>query len=294
MNNIVAFVSVIFPNNLKYFDSFLESLDKQTFKKFDLLLFNDGCANDDLLKRLQKYNLRFEIKNPKSKIPVLIRSEILNYIKEAKYELIVFGDTDDMFSKNRIFESYKMIKEKSYDIVFNDLSIINDAGNIKHRNFWNERFVNGKLKVDFDFLSNYNVLGLGNSAMRTHILKGFVLKIDISIPAFDWILFLQLFNITPKLLVGFSNEETFYRQHDQNTLGLSNKIGRESLKKLYNIKSKVYDFCKLHGIRICEKKVVEHERFGELILNDNNHLDNHLDKINTNKNKLFWFEEVTL
>ena len=292
--NTVAFISVIFPNNLKYFNSFLESLSKQSFIKFDLLLFNDGCDENDLFRELEQFDLEFKIFAPKSDIPVIIRSEIINYLKGSGYELLIFGDTDDTFSENRIWKSQEMITKEDYDIVFNDLSIIDNKGKIKCRSIWNQRFIENKIKVDFDFLSRYNVLGLGNTSIKTLVLEGFILKTDTSIPVFDWIMFLQLLNFTPELKIGFSKEETFYRQHNQNTLGLSNQINQSMLEKSYDVKSRVYDFCNLHNIELSAGNFAEHKKFKELILNDAKQMKAYLERINNSKNELFWFEEVTL
>lgn len=43
--------SVVFPQSMRYFESFIKSIDMQTNKNFDFLLVNDGVD-------LKKYDLR--------------------------------------------------------------------------------------------------------------------------------------------------------------------------------------------------------------------------------------------
>ena len=55
----VCVVTTIFPDNLNFFQDFLDGLSCQTYWNFDLIIYNDGCNHDELVKKLHGFN--FEI-----------------------------------------------------------------------------------------------------------------------------------------------------------------------------------------------------------------------------------------
>jgi hypothetical protein len=99
MKKICVF-SVIFPANLIYFNDFLESINDQDCKDFDIVLFNDGVQNLEAYTEKFK-SLEFKI-YPVSGTPAKIREQAIELLANSTYEKIIFSDTDDYFSSNRI------------------------------------------------------------------------------------------------------------------------------------------------------------------------------------------------
>ena len=124
---MIVFLSVIFPNNLVYFNDFLDSLNRQTFKEFSLILFNDGCEIEILKKYLNHFNIKFNIINVNSISPVQIRNLMINYVIENDITLWELSQTKTPFSKeivkNYLETSQGDIKErKQLRLVITSLS----------------------------------------------------------------------------------------------------------------------------------------------------------------------------
>lgn len=289
MNSIV-FVSVVFQDNLKFLDAFLISLQNQTKTFFDLLLINDQCSTEVLHKHLSKTGIRYNIVNATIATPSEIRLEMFEILRNSDYDLIVFGDSDDTFSSNRVEMSSRELIDGKADVVFNDITLVNSNNKVIKNNMWTKRLEN--LEIDYDILVQKNMLGLGNTAIKKELLS-LKFENDNSIPAFDWIFYLQLLNEHKELNIKFVKGETYYRQHGSNTLGLKQKHTMASVKKTYEIKKNVYSFCKKRGFKNIDNKLEQLRLFKRKILNDKKGLKDHIDALNK-RDDLFWFEETTI
>lgn len=286
----IVVAAVIFPANLDFFEDFLQSMNCQTEKNFDLVLFNDGCDYSELKRYLKPFEgLRYRIVDATKKNPSEIRVELIEYLKSEDYEIIVFADTDDYFSENRVALSLKEIEDNA-DIVVNDLSLVSREGKLIQDRVWKRRLPN--LKLDLDFLLAQNVLGLGNTAIRAKLLQ-FEVEVDGSINFFDWIFYLQVFFNAKNLKCAVIGATTFYRQHELNTLGLGAEITRDRLEKLWNIRGRIYSFAQKLNIPNIESHLANHSAFKKEVLDDEQRLKNYILKVNNIEN-LFWFEEINL
>lgn len=284
----IAVASVIFPSNLRFFDVFLNSLSQQTENNFDLILFNDGCNHIELKKHLRTFNdISCRIIDIENKTPSEIRVELIEYIRLAGYRIIVFADTDDYFSNNRIELSVKAINEGA-NIVVNDLSAVTEEGSLIKERIWRNRL--HEVEIDLKFLLRQNVLGLSNTAITKDLLT-FDIQVDKKLNLFDWIFYLQIFNLGKKVECRFIDATTYYRQHFANTLGLKTKYTKEGLVNLWEIKGKVYAFAQKLKFPFLQKYILEHERFKREVLDDYEGLKSHILQLNKIEN-LFWFEEI--
>ncbi|TGK30939.1 glycosyltransferase family 2 protein [Leptospira gomenensis] len=228
--NTVAFFSVIFPNNIKFFEYFIDSLTKQSYSKFDLVLVNDGCESLD----------RILASFPEEKLVLLscdgtpagIREFGLNYLRSSGYEYAIFGDTDDTFSENRVEAALDLLESRH--LVVNDIDLTDVDGKKKNESYIGKRF--GK---SFDFtqgsLENYNFAGLGNSAMRLSGLPA--VKIPPDLLAVDWFFFTKYWSGEASFT---SEAKTFYRQYGANSVGLGT-VSEESVLRSLNVKLKHYE-----------------------------------------------------
>ena len=209
----VCVFSVIFPANLAYFDDYLVSLNNQDFKNFDIVLLNDGVKNlNSILDNYKK--LEFKI-YPVKGSPAEIRQKGIEILSDSDYEKIIFADTDDYFSVNRISMSLQLLE--SYDVAVNDVSLVTEDKVV-----FGENYISHSLKdnttFDYNYLINKNILGLSNTAINRNILSK--VKIDSEIVAVDWFLF-TVWLVKRKTVCVFSNKAiTFYRQHSANTAGM--------------------------------------------------------------------------
>ena len=218
-----AFLTTVFPSCKQYLDDFFKSLSNQTDSDFDVIVIND-CLEDFIffIKKYKKLNI-IEIKSSKS--PIQNRIKGLNHILDDNYSNLIFGDSDDYFSENRVSVSKEILTKN--DIAVNDLVL------------FDEKFKTESIFKDIKFLKHdlvhRNIFGLSNTAIRTKILKNLSLEPEVEIVAYDWYLFsLLVFN---DFSFKFSSEtNSFYRQYSSNTLGISFKLDENSLQNLVRIK----------------------------------------------------------
>lgn len=255
----------------KYLDDFFVSLGNQSYKDFDLIIINDGYENiQDLVREYSCLNI-IELKS--SGTPSKNRECGINYVKDNKYDILIFGDSDDYFSPNRVFTSIE--KLSLCDVVVNDFTLIDDEGVISPC-YLSKRLKNN-CKIDLEYIKDKNIFGMTNTSVNTSVLGD--ICFDENLVAVDWYLFSIL------LLEGneaiFTNETvTYYRQYSGNTIGLSS-LSDEMVLKSLNVKLKHYELMKK-----------ESNCFDDLY-NEMLGLKNNIEKLSLQKNNnLFWWEEI--
>jgi len=104
-------------NASKYVDDTIQSILKQTYKNFELIIVDD-CSSDDTFFKLKKYQFsNSKIRIFKTKKNSLTASLPRNLaLKKAKFDIICFVDHDDIWEKNKLHEQIKLIKKN--DIIF--------------------------------------------------------------------------------------------------------------------------------------------------------------------------------
>ena len=231
MNEQIAFLTTIFPMKEEYLYDFFNSLNNQTFKDFDLVVLNDNYPNFDLIRKQFK-SLRIK-EIMVSDTPLRNRQYGLDFVKASNYDIIIFGDSDDYFSRNRVEVTVK--KLKSYDMVVNDLSVFNADGVYEEKYFSNR--IKNNAEITIEVIKDKNIFGMSNTALRVKHMGN--IFYDPELIALDWYIFsLALLNSG---LAIFTNEaETFYRQHDKNTVGIG-RLNKETFRRGVGIKLKHYE-----------------------------------------------------
>lgn len=212
----IAFLTTIFPMKESFITDFLESLSNQTYDKFDIIVVNDGFKNfNNIAKRYPNLNIK-EILS--SNTPAKNRENGINYVISSDYDVLIFGDSDDYFSQNRVEKTIELLEET--DIVVNDLSLFGENG--IYENLYISNRIPNNFLVTYDYIKDKNIFGLSNTALNLKILNNF--SIDADIIAVDWYLYKKLLKEENRAI--FTNEcVTYYRQYDDNTTGLENKNG---------------------------------------------------------------------
>ena len=197
--------------NERFLIDFFDSLSRQTYDKFDVVVVNDGYDNfNDIKKKYQKLSI---VELPYSKTVAKNREYGINYCIDEKYDVIVFGDSDDYFSDNRVEKSIEFLS--NHDIVVNDLTLFDNTGIVEHKYISNR--VNNKSIIHFNFIKDKNIFGMSNTAINLNILDK--VAFDKSLVAVDWFMFKNLLKLDYKAI--FTNETiSYYRQYSGNTIGL--------------------------------------------------------------------------
>ena len=268
-NMKIAFLTTIFPMKSELLYNFFDSLKIQTYKKFDVIVVNDNYNDFETLQTNYEVFLNI-IELKYSNTPVKNREFGINYCIKNKYDILIFGDSDDYFDKNRIKKSIELLKIS--DIVVNDLSLFDESG-VYEEKYISNRIENNSI-IDVEFIRDKNIFGLSNTAILLKNLTKVSLSNDLV--AVDWYLFTLLLLDNTKAI--FTNETvSYYRQYDANTVGLkeldleSLRIGVEVKKKHYKILKKVTnkyndEIDRLENIKLeVTSKKIENPLWWELI-----------------------------
>jgi hypothetical protein len=210
MSNI-AFLTTVFPQNEEFLKDFFESLSRQTFRDFDLVIINNNLKNLNYYKNVYS---KLRIIDINSSGSIAKNRELgINYCIEKKYDVLIFGDSDDYFKNNRVEKSLELLKKK--EVIVNDLSIFNKYG------VYEKKYLSNRLKnldiIDYEFIKDKNIFGMSNTAIKLKNISKVIF--DDNIIPIDWFFFRAILKQGLKAL--FTNEtETFYRQHKNNTVGL--------------------------------------------------------------------------
>ncbi|WP_299672231.1 glycosyltransferase family A protein [uncultured Polaribacter sp.] len=266
-------LTTVFPLSVKFLDEFLNSLKLQTDKDFDLLVVNDGVANfKDLIKEYRQINI-IEIVSEKS--IVQNRKTGIEAVMKLNYEFLIFGDSDDYFEMNRVALSKKLLKK--YDIVVNDLTLFDKKG-IYCKSYYSKR-IDDLFEINLEFIKNKNILGLSNTAVRTESIGD--LDFCKNLVALDWYFFSKLL-FKNKTAVYTNQTQTYYRQYQDNTVGLGDN-SMNSIKKAIKVKKIHYQ---------CMTIISD---FFDKLLCEINYLEVNIENVDfekdkTNQSNLLWWE----
>jgi hypothetical protein len=209
----LAVVTYLYPAATRFVPGFLANLAQQDGTEFDLLVFNDGVAEVELLFRDSP--VRYSVFSLVGNIAE-IRCRSFGILSGLLYDGFVFQDVDDWMTSNRVSVSSSLLGR--YPLVCNDLALADEGKNIVCDSTWSQRLPDG-FTFDHRFLLDKNIAGLGNSSVTRNWLQRGIQVSDLPV-AVDWFLFYQLMYESQSKAVFTSSCKTLYRQHAQNTAGM--------------------------------------------------------------------------
>lgn len=120
-------VSIILPtyNNMDTIFNTIKSVMDQSYKRWELIIVDDGSdrSNEILLSQISSLNNKIKIYKNEHKGAAVARNE---GIKRAKGKYIAFIDADDKFSKNFIAEGVKKLETYHADVAIYDYYRVSD------------------------------------------------------------------------------------------------------------------------------------------------------------------------
>lgn len=207
----------------KYFNSLVNSLNKQSVSNFEVIIFNDDVSAP--IGYFNKLKVKYQIFNLLKDSPSGIRFQGFKILKNLNFDIVIFQDCDDELSSSRV--KYVTLLAKRYHIIVNDLDLIDASSNVYELRIWQNRFSNKSI-FNFSDMTNYNFVGLGNTTIHKYLLDFFPSRPKVDILALDWYIFYSVLKST--LITGFftSTCSTKYRQHSNNEIGIAdiNKLNR--------------------------------------------------------------------
>lgn len=279
--NEICVISAIFPANAPYFGDFFRSYAAQTRRDFDLVLFNDGVA-PAALERWRHFGLETRVVSvPRGKSPAEVRAFMIAWVLGAPYRFVVFADSDDSCTPNRVEDAVAQLAEATF--VFHDMNLVDADHELLAPAYWRTRLRHGET-IGLSFLREKNALGFGNSAARREALLP--VAIPAGLRAADWFYFHTLLHdhaarFTTKSLVN-------YRQHARNLSGL----GPLTVARLHDI----CEVKRMHyrhlppGDRALAEVAARHEAFCRKISGDARFAARYVAEWNERGIHDFWWE----
>ena len=131
MNNKEDLVSIIVPvyNAEKFIHDTIKTVQKQIYKKWELLLVND-CSTDNSVNIIQEYgkeDKRIKLINlEKNSGAALARNA---GIENANGRYIAFLDADDLWNEQKLEKQINFMKKNEYEFTFTGYEFADENGN---------------------------------------------------------------------------------------------------------------------------------------------------------------------
>ena len=284
IHNKVAVVGVVHPGVVSFIDDYLLSLEKQTCRKFDLLIANDNVSNmQSIMKDTSLVWASFNVTGS----PASIRRALICKALELNYEILIFTDCDDYFKENRIEENITLLENAS--IVVNDLDIVSQEKEKKFTGYFSQRFKEGQDIFARDILKG-NLMGFTNTSARSDVFEDSSFLISGDAVAFDWYLWTSVFNR------GYSAKftektKTSYRIYEGNTAGLPQEINETSMRKGVEIKLQHYTLVSSQGEHYEQLK--KEFQQAQALINEVEWRNEYLKELNSHAVKApLWWENI--
>ena len=228
---------MIYSEVLSFFEDYVKSICEQTVDYFYLLLINDGIHNDEDLsfveKTLQRLAGRYIIvEGGEQYTPVQLRIQLMLEAKKRQAEILIIGDSDDLFARNRVEKTVMtFVFDRECTFVYNELCRFDGT----------KAMPNLPDKVDdVHQILEANFLGLSNTALRlTNLDEELILSFsECNSFVFDWYLYSRL------LIEGYTGSFcketcTYYRIYGDNVAGLP-EINNNIIRKEIEVKNTHY------------------------------------------------------
>lgn len=238
IKNNSCVVTFLYPKSEKFIKQFVNCLERQTYKKFDVLFFCDNYNFSDLNFKI---NLKHKCYNVSGTIPQ-IRQKSIKKLNSLSYKKIFFCDSDDLFKSNRIKILNDLLNKNK--IVFNDIDCFNKHKLVK-KNFFSYFFKNNQ-KINYKHLYHENFLGFSNTALKTEILKKIKLpKLSKKITIYDWYFWSIMLK---KNKACFTNKtKTYYKTLSSSFTCLPIKLTKKYLVNSIFVKYNFYKIMQKEG-----------------------------------------------
>jgi len=168
------FISIVLCcyNDYKFIKSSIESVLKQTYKKYELIIVDDG-SNDktkNIINKIKKKDDRIRIISNDYNIGL---TKSLNIgIKHAKYDWIARIDSDDLWDEKKLLKQvYFINKINNLVIIASDWCKINEFGQVLDKNFSNIHTLEEKIMKNISTLSHSTVIFNKHKAIEAGLYR---------------------------------------------------------------------------------------------------------------------------
>lgn len=139
-------------NTSKYLKKCLDSLVKQTFKDFEIIIVNDGSTDNskDIISKYESKHRNIKVINEENQGLSMARN---NGVKKASGKYIIFIDSDDYVEKDLL----KQIDNEIEDVDVLRYQVITEDENGENKKTYNEEAFDTMKGYDaFKYIANYH------------------------------------------------------------------------------------------------------------------------------------------
>ena len=221
----LALMTVVYPKSLSHAAKFIESINNQKLKDFNLIIINDN--NTKVAQKICQ-NVQVETKIINSnKSKILNRIFGLKYVLKKKYDLVSLIDFDDYISSNYIKEVRNFFLKKKKPNLFSNLLTLED------------KMLQNKNIIRINDIIDDNLIGYGTLSISRKYINKFISIANIKVNIFDWF-FALVYLIENKKIYINKKSKIIYNNSDSSTFKKFRKLDKTNVLKVLNIKKKLY------------------------------------------------------
>ncbi|MCS6874696.1 MAG: glycosyltransferase family 2 protein [Pyrinomonadaceae bacterium] len=231
-------VSIVIPvyNSADFIAGTLDSVLRQTFKNYEIIVVNDGSTDTEKLERvLEPYMDKIIYIKQKNRGAASARNTA---IKNSKSGYIAFLDSDDIWFPEYLEWQMKFIKERNYDLVYCDAMLFGNLKNKKFRTYMQECPSEGEVTTESLLSGRVNLITSGTLAKKNVLVKAGLFDENLT-SAFpeDFDLWFRLLKQGAK--IGYQKKVLLkYRMRETGLTGSELQKAKRSLKSFEMIASK--------------------------------------------------------
>ncbi|AZN77302.1 hypothetical protein CXB72_09325 [Lactobacillus acidophilus] len=228
-------ISIIIPvyNAEKTIKRCIESLLKQTYKYFQIIIVDDGSIDKtaEILKEYKSINNIIIIKQP-NRGPSIARNKGLKYA-DTKY--VAFVDADDYVEDDFLSILLNGYCYKNIDLSVIGYNELDENNNLIDKSIYTKRIMNSSDYIAYTFKSNGPKGYMWNKLWKKDIIKRFDIKFNANISMAEDLLFcIEYLVHVNKIYISNSNSYNYMQSAYSLSNGISLKIKDNHSKKRFS------------------------------------------------------------
>lgn len=239
-------------NGKEYIEEQINSILKQTYKNIELIISDDNSNDEtiDIIEKIREKDKRIEIFKSESTQGILKNfNKLINIAKTKKYDYIMLSDQDDVWKKDKVEKSLKLILEIEQKksllpiLVYTNLELVDK----------NLKKLEMKIRYKKETIRLFRILHQNPIYGCTMMLnKKLIDSLEESFP--EEFIHHDYYITFIAFLMGeiyhLDEECIFYRQHGKNNSGSSIKNRTSKFFNIPNLERNVKQFYELSNLTL--------------------------------------------
>lgn len=229
-------------NGEKYLREQLDSLYQQTFTNWNIYIHDDGSTDhtSDILNEFAEKHDNFIILDYPSQHGA--KDNFLSMLQAVDADYYFFCDQDDKWCRNKIEKQITKIKEIENKedkpiLVFSDLFVVDSQMNLIDKSMWKLEGIHPEFLTTFDEGGAFEFVTGCTMLLNKKAKDTVVYPADKAVMHDSWITLCVL--RSEGVIEAIHESLVFYRQHGNNTLGVSQWSQMSRFRKLTNIRKSI-------------------------------------------------------